>query len=264
MKEREEFLDDGQVRKRMSDIHCFELSEVYQLIYNRLGSTSEALPNRLRAHYETNGAFAGEALAFLPAPRTWLEWKPAGYAGRVGFLLEADSADPQHLARVSEVHCYGEDRGIASEFRGHLELRTKNLTRQLRRLTTTTPEESNWITDDHILVQFQLYAALALINSPRVIGRKQHMPHRGLEKSLTKGLGIGKFPLKAWTEIRLHVNRLVECPEQAYEAHLTGRRALHFCREHLRIRLGALEYVTAHWRGDPALGIKQSRYVVTQ
>jgi hypothetical protein len=75
---------------------------------------------------------------------------------------------------------------------------------------------------------------------------------------------VGTFPLRAWTEIKLEV-----CPPKwagdlpENETHFTGTRALHFCRAHARIRLGRLEFVRAHWRGDPALGIKRSRYRLT-
>ena len=109
------------------------------------------------------------------------------------------------------------------------------------------------------------YAELAmiLINSPHIIGRRQHMPHAGLERQLTRGLAGGKFPLHAWTEIKLQVAKPVEIDDgEPHEAHLTGRRALHFVRKHIRIRLGQLEYVSAHWRGDPSIGIKRSRYTV--
>ncbi|QPF81665.1 hypothetical protein IC762_17725 [Bradyrhizobium genosp. L] len=104
-----------------------------------------------------------------------------------------------------------------------------------------------------------LVPLLAMINTPRIIGRCQHMPHAGLARDLRKRFGAGRFPLRAWTEIQLKVTP----PEQGEgeaEAHLTGARALHFCRAHLRVRLGRLELVSSHWRGDPALGIKQSKY----
>ena len=110
-----------------------------------------------------------------------------------------------------------------------------------------------------------IYAQLAmiLINSPHIIGRRKHMPHAGLERQLTRGLAGGKFPLHAWTEINLQVAKPVEIDDgEPHEAHLTGRRALHFVRKHIRIRLGQLEYVSAHWRGDPSIGIKRSRYTV--
>lgn len=109
-----------------------------------------------------------------------------------------------------------------------------------------------------------MYAALSVINTPRVIGRRQHMPHAGLQRKLAQARGmVGKFPLHAWTEIKLEVSppRLDRSATgDPHEARLTGAKALHFCRCHLRVRLGQLELVSAHWRGDPALGMKQSRY----
>jgi hypothetical protein len=105
-------------------------------------------------------------------------------------------------------------------------------------------------------------AALALINTPRIIGRRQHMPHQGMQRKIAAGKKmVGKFPLKAWTEIKLEVMPPVIDGGQ-HEARLTGGKALHFCRAHLRIRMGHLERVSAHWRGDPSLGIKQTRYSV--
>jgi hypothetical protein len=108
-----------------------------------------------------------------------------------------------------------------------------------------------------------IYGALALINTPRVIGRRQHMPHAGLQRRLAAARGmVGKFPLRAWTEIVLEVTPPKEAGPELHEARLTGGKCLHFCRAHLRIRNGCLEFVSPHWRGDPALGIKQTRYAV--
>lgn len=109
-----------------------------------------------------------------------------------------------------------------------------------------------------------LMAVLAMINTPRIINRQQHMPHRGLERKLAGSRGmVGKFPLNAWTELKLEVRPPRDATDDGnIEAHLTGQKAFHFCRTHLRVRLGKLELVSAHWRGDPALGIKQTRYAV--
>lgn len=109
--------------------------------------------------------------------------------------------------------------------------------------------------------------ALGLINSPRIIGRRQIMPNRRLERELLKrnGKAVGKFPLQAWTEILLKVAAPKDMSnEGAVDAHLTGRKAMHFCRAHLRLRLGRVEVVRGHWRGDPALGVKRSRYILEQ
>jgi hypothetical protein len=53
---------------------------------------------------------------------------------------------------------------------------------------------------------------------------------------------------------------LTEADGTVHEAHYTGEKCLHFCRSHLRVRNGRLEQVKAHWRGNPSLGIKQTRY----
>lgn len=107
-------------------------------------------------------------------------------------------------------------------------------------------------------------ASLALINSPKIIGRKTHLPHAGLQRKLARAKGIvGKYPLHAWTELLLEVtppkdeSGLIE-----QETTLTGERALHFVRAHLRIVGGKLVRVSAHWRGNAALGIKRTRYSV--
>jgi hypothetical protein len=70
---------------------------------------------------------------------------------------------------------------------------------------------------------------------------------------------VGRFPLRAWTEIKLEVTP-PKYDGTEHEAMLTGGKALHFCRAHLRIRLGRVELVSAHWRGDPSLGLKRTRY----
>ncbi|KTQ96970.1 hypothetical protein NS365_23330, partial [Aureimonas ureilytica] len=82
---------------------------------------------------------------------------------------------------------------------------------------------------------------------------------------LVRRLGVqGRFPLNAWTELQLRVASPRDLSRDAsVEAHLTGQRPLHFCRAHLRVRLGRLEVVRSHWRGDASLGIKQTRYRVS-
>jgi hypothetical protein len=113
------------------------------------------------------------------------------------------------------------------------------------------------------LDDFVHYAALATINTPRIIDRHQHMPHQRAERELLKGICVpAKFPLRAWTDIILKVGVPPDDKSASgdHEAHLTGEKCLHYCRSHLRVRFGYLEYVQGHWRGNPALGIKHSRY----
>jgi hypothetical protein len=104
-----------------------------------------------------------------------------------------------------------------------------------------------------------LAAALAIINTPKIVGRREHAPHKGLVKNIRKVHGKA-YQLRPWTEIKLEIT-----PPPGGDGSrevLTGKKALHFCRAHLRIRRGKLERVTSHWRGDPALGIVRSRYSV--
>ncbi len=169
---------------------------------------------------------------FLPAPKTWIEFRWGDT--RHGWLLSEGKSDP--MCRII------------------LERPDKFAVREW---DLTGHEDGDQDMRGMVL------AMLAMINTPKIVGRQQFMPHRGLERALTRQMGVGRFPLHAWTELKLSVSKPIEIDDgEPHEAHLTGRRALHFCRAHLRIRLGQLEFVTSHWRGDPALGIKQTRYVV--
>lgn len=103
--------------------------------------------------------------------------------------------------------------------------------------------------------------ALDLINTPGLIGLRQHDPHRGLARKLG-AVRSGSYPLRGWSEIVLkHQTRIADPAEQN-----TGpafHKCLHFVRSHERhYRDGCVTIIPAHWRGDPALGIKRTRYRV--
>lgn len=198
-----------------------------------------------------------EKLAFLPAPRTWIEFAVPG-EGRVALLLE-EFSDTEATVQV-----LGSDDAAIRSTRWPNPVCLLPL-RGNPNLGRWQPSSSTLLIDGHRQfgqVVTTLYGFLAMINTPRVIMRRQHMPHRGLERRLVAARGaLGSWPLQGWSEIRLEV-RPPDISEEEHEAHFTGAKALHFVRAHLRIRLGRLELVSAHWRGDGALGIKQSRYVV--
>jgi hypothetical protein len=103
--------------------------------------------------------------------------------------------------------------------------------------------------------------ALDLINTPGVVGMRQHAPHIGLAKKLAK-IGTGSYPLRAWSEVTIKANTIYDDGE--YESGSTYHKCLHFVRAHHRhYKNGKLAVVRAHWRGDPALGIKRTRYRVS-
>lgn len=100
---------------------------------------------------------------------------------------------------------------------------------------------------------------LDLINTPGLVGLRQHDPHRGLAKKLNM---VGSYPLRSWSEVVLkHQTRTAEPTDRHTGA--TYHKCLHFVRSHRRhYQNGKVTVIPAHWRGDPALGIKRTRYLV--
>lgn len=237
-----------KLRNVLEDTHFFEVNEIIPMI-KELGSLKH-----------DNLSSALSTLGFLPAPKTWIEYKSHLCGHKIALYLEEidnftsevhliwpDGA--QHLGRLVGNTC-----DCITD--GGLYCFPDEIAELIRHYNTDAGK---------FAMEMIAYAhhILTIINSPHIIGRQQHMPHKGLESRLIKTFGIGKFPLHAWTEIKLHVAKPIEIDDgEPHEAHLTGKRALHFCRKHIRIRLGKLEYVSAHWRGDASIGIKQSRYKV--
>jgi hypothetical protein len=192
---------------------------------------------------------------FLPAPRTWIEWKDSFHKRHAVLLV--DNCDGWASAFY-----FSQEQHLSI---GRLSTETSDFERSPFKVAVLYGPPVSVETHERYIdaIFATAHCLLVMINTPRIIGRKQHMPNRALERRLTQHFGKGKFPLLAWTEIQLNVAKPIEIDDgEPHEAHLTGRRALHFCRAHLRIRRGQLEYVTSHWRGDPAIGIKQSRYKI--
>lgn len=248
-----------RLQENLSGIHCFEVSEALAFIPD----LSKILTDRFGAITRDEDVPAEQTefvggLVFLPAPKTWIEYRHP-LTWRIGILLE-------EFGNVARASLFTEE---SAGNLGSLSLVSDDwkTTEGICPVPNALAEGFNAANQDHSAF-FRSFLTLShcmliLINSPQIIGRKQHMPHVGLEKRLRKA-GVGKFPLHAWTEIKLHVAKPIEIDDgEPHEAHLTGRRALHFVRKHIRIRLGKLEYVSAHWRGDPAIGLKRSRYQVT-
>lgn len=233
----------AKITRPIDDLHFFETSAV-------------AEPARILGSDLVRRRMIG-ALAFLPAPRTWIEFRgqPGERHKRAAALLDQED---RNLASVKTVY-WDHDGMIYCNPSPVLMLPligSENVGRYFHGPSATSQSYEPALGG----VAAWLYGYLAMINTPRVILSRQHMPHAGLQRQLIAARKIaGKYPLLAWSEVLLKV-RPPDIPEEEREAHLTGAKALHFCRQHLRIRLGRLELVSAHWRGDPALGIKQTRY----
>jgi len=244
-----QFQDKAGMLDVLTEAHCFDTTAVHEIAVS-LGRDFAKHPDHVGR------------LAFLPAPLTWIEFAQDG--GRAGILLkQACKHGEPFAAAVSMAAWLPEEGKWGSYFAGILALKGDIAERGVPSMHWHTELDS---VNHQEAARLITYANLALINTPRVIGRRQHLPHAGLQRKLAHAKGlVGKFPLHAWTEIKLEVTppRLDRSATgEPHETRLTGAKALHFCRCHLRIRLGQLELVSAHWRGDPALGMKQSRYVV--
>lgn len=232
--------DDGGLGFGINSFHFFETTAVYDAAIDLAVKFSRVgIPGNL---------------AFLPADQTWIEFKPP-QGPRAAILLERDG----DVARV-RLACADREQGVVTPSPVAVPLRGNAGPMDLFTFTGAAadlPEAHDFA----VRRAYLAYAFLAMINTPRVIGRRQHMPHRGLEKRLVAERGmVGKFPLRAWTEIVLEVRPPQVDESDPREAHFTGTKALHFVRCHLRLVNGALSLVSPHWRGDPALGIMRSRY----
>lgn len=249
--------DYGGLLHKMDDVHCFGITEALPLV-------RDLAWNVLQEEIDVGGT------CFLPASKTWIEYEEDGFLHGYLLLESSDrSTCSYHFAGNWSLNRDGSARicpgneFVSTRAAGGFPLGQSQKSAVNFPHSVTDPRNGKRFKRDAI-GPF-LIAALALINTPRLIGRRQHMPHRGLERRLLKQQrSLGHFPLHAWSEIKLEVTP----PEDASgspptEAHLTGRKALHFCRAHLRVRNGRVEIVRGHWRGDASLGIKRSRYRLT-
>lgn len=277
VKDRHPFWRDNSdhLRRYLDDTHFFECSAVADVL--------DEFTATVRAAGADGWTDLVGTVGFLPAPKTWLEFR-SPMLGRVGLLLEQvpddapaafvtwvleEAATPLGLISLvsDDYQTIGYDGKPESPIRMVVPESVRpgfdRLARDLKADAYASYGYSD-VTAVAIALLGMVHTYLVLINSPRILGRRQHMPHLGLERRLVRGLGSGMFPLHGWTEIKLEINKPPDIDDgEPHEAHLTGKRALHFCRKHIRFRNGKLEYVRAHWRGDPAVGIKRSRYTVT-
>lgn len=181
----------------LSGAHCFDVTDVHMMAVDLCRGEFE----KIRGSSITT---------FLPAPKTWIEYRDK-YGARTGWLLEEASSGSEFCDVTIVVHDDAQNAfQILSEKRrislsdGWINTYNGETSPNFRGL------------DLQLVVAFLLF-----INSPKVIGRTQHTPHRGLERALVRQQKvIGKFPLHAWTEIKLRVSAPEDMSErEPGEAH---------------------------------------------
>lgn len=107
------------------------------------------------------------------------------------------------------------------------------------------------------LVVRLMSAVLTLLCSRRAYTLRQVE----LSKLNRRRCSRGKWPLLAYNEVRIAI--AAQRPTVSPATGIGAERPLHFVRAFLRIRLGRMELVSPHWRGNAELGVKRPAYVIT-
>lgn len=200
--------------------------------------------------------------SFLPAPNTWIETAVPYLGRRQGAMLTADkNGDWCLLSAVAE-----ESNGDIVQFPAGM----MALAPQLERcalcedgsepIARRPPDMFAAEFDGILRAKFiEYYTYLLMINTPKLINRKTHVAHRGLQRDLRR-LGGLTFPLQAWTEILLPITTIDGAGMRVDASGLAGRVCLHWTRSHKRRIAGVWTLIKDYWSGDASLGIKQSRY----
>lgn len=166
------------------------------------------------------------------------------YASQAGQLVLKDDFVVCHLPTLCDV--LGRD---------HLR---ENRSRDASKRTERAVSESVWGGNDKSEL-FLALAALLVINSPRSIEEKVPGSFTLREKARRARIRL------AGTEIK-HTRVLISVGSKALGSDKIGvtqsPKAYHFCRAHIRRKAGRIERVRAHWRGDPAFGIRLPSYQV--
>lgn len=230
-------IDQGRVFDRLADVHCFEVSEVSSL------ATDLATRSMADGFDWTR--------TFLPFPRTWLEFAgPPGSGERNAFLLCADRQDVfWHITQFG-----GAIETSAWEFVRPSSDEDYIQKKEAKR--SKVPGAAAYSTEEKLL------ATLSIINTPRILRSEDVPPHQGLVRDLHRaGYGAQKLPVHASTTIRLDLTPFgADGTTAPGEGRLTGPRALHWCRAHLRLQRGKIVLVKAHQRGSDEVGTRDADY----
>lgn len=189
-----------------------------------------------------------ESRCFMPAKNTWIEWFHPG--GRIALFVTP------HQNGKFAVHAFWE------ECAGNVGFITEQGDYEITGDPVIVPPDWAENYGNNLIVGLlaSVHMFVVVINSPKIIDRKEHAPHKGMQRRL-KAAG---HPIEArgWSELVLELTAPERGGESGAETGLGGKKCLHFCRSFLRIRNGQLERVRDHWRGDAALGIKRKTYTV--
>lgn len=244
-------------------MQCFDVTEVYPAAFELAKNLAWKM---------------GEAPdVFLPAPIVWLERQyPAG--GRSAYLLHTASApdivlqgpraEAQGIAGVRgqmvrqwEVKAFqGGDIQVAEPVNILFgETRMLGLPPPVYRSGKPATEEDMV----ELVVDMRLVGAyLAIINTPAIFKQIKHQPHAGLRRELLRSGALkGNQRQRPWVTVTMDISTPSDI--EGGGGRMTGTKAMHFCRAHMRIiQGGRVAWVKGHWRGDASKGVHQHDYRV--
>jgi hypothetical protein len=267
----------------LRDVHCFEVSAAAPMLVELCAAMLDKYGDirRVEDVPPEQSELVGRHV-FLPAPKTWIEWR-APWGERVALLLQAwggeldrPFADEAQYERARQARaCSPWGGGAATAvlftpeslgFIGLLSTASDDCVYAGGRVAVSPAlrAAADSIAPPANLVSVLLgmgHHYLMLINSPKLVGRTDHTAHRSLQRQVAQH--ERGWNLRDWTEIKLQVTKPRGLDDgEPHADQITGKRALHFVRKFIRVRLGKLEYVSAHWRGDPALGVCRADYTL--
>jgi hypothetical protein len=236
------FENDFGIIPLLKDIHCFDVSAIHGM--------QDILKNAILSKD------AGSRQQFSPFPSTWIEVKIKDI--RQAWLCTANGDESYDVRNV--YYDAGENIvfpavRVTVPFRGPLTRGTLMVAQHEEK----HPLNANDIgTLKAIIVVVDSY--ISIINSVKIVNRKSHPPHSGLQRTIA----ARGYRDNGWTEILLSINSPFNpATGETAATTITGEKALHFVRSHIRVYRSGLEIVVkAHTRGNPALGTVQSRYRV--
>lgn len=199
---------------------------------------------------------------FLPAEASWIEWH-GNYEGRTdsnrhGLYLLGMGEGKSSLSVGRGAYVYD---GIKSNgTKGVLIIPVFfDLHDFIFKLDTRGIDSAKSIS--HQLVREVgrfLVCVLALINTPRISHLIEHDVDAKLNRSRLKR---GKVPLMSWRDVTIRPDA-GWMSRTTHEEGTTGERRRHHVRTFMRLKMGKVEIVKPHWRGNREKGYVQHRHVV--
>jgi hypothetical protein len=234
--------DPDNISKMIDDLHCFDATAVYPAVYEAMRQVHDPLDPIVNNIAKR---------VFLPSNRTWIETCAEG-KDRFAMLLQMEERSLHIFVITPDLHSSYIGWGRPNETGPGCEIHYRG------RNSETANERSKDFVPKYYIAAL-LY--LDIINTPGLVGLTTRQPHRGLARNLRRA-GVGSYPLRAWHEITIKPG-LPELTDEERSGQLTGRKCLHFVRSHRRhFQDGHDTIIPSHWRGDAALGMQRTRYIV--